>query len=267
MTTFKQVLVVIVMVIAVIGMAACLAGIIGGWVINAPLTHDATVALTGLSKTLEVANSAVTDASAGLGAARSLASQALGITTGAGDTLDQSKVNELATLVQGKLAAAVSTLTNAGRTIVGTVQAINDMVATLNRIPGVQISPLDSTEIEKVTGLITDVSGALDQVVGAIEQVRSGVANALTNLKQAVIGLDDRLRGLEALLDGIQPRIGKALDSVNALIPRVAGLIDTLSVVLTVVLLWLGFAQFGLFMWMRSLFRGLRTTGIGAKSE
>jgi hypothetical protein len=255
MATFKKVLVVIVMIIAVIGMASCLAGIIGGWVVNTPLTRDAVAILTGLSKSLEVVDTAITDAGNGLDAARGVVSQVRGITDATGDTLDQSRVAELATLAQGKLTDAVATLQRANRTIVGTVQAVSDMITTLNRIPGVSIKPLDSAEIDKVSGAITEISNTLGQVVSAIESARSGVADALARLREAVGNLDARLSGLEAAVAKIQSQIRGAQAAVDALIVRVPALIDSLSVSITVLLLWLGFAQFGLFMWMRSIYR------------
>jgi hypothetical protein len=255
--TFKKVLVIIVMVIAVIGMAACLAGIIGGWVINAPLTRDAVAIVTGLSKTLQVVDSAITDAGDGLGAARGVVVQVQGITAAAGDKLDQSGLDRLATLTGGKLADAVATLERANRTIVGTVESINGLVTTINRVPGVHIQPLDSIEIDKVTGLITDISKTVSQVVSAVEAARSGVVDALAKVKAAVGNLESRLAGLAVAVGQIQPKIKGALASVNDLIPRVPGLVDTLSIVLTVLLLWLGFAQFGLLIWMRSIHRAL----------
>jgi hypothetical protein len=257
MATFKKVLVIIVMVIAVIGMAACLAGIIGGWVINTPLTRDAVAMLTGLSGTLGVADSALTDASDGLQSARGLVSQVRGITDATGDTLDQSKVAELATVAQGRLTDAVATLQRANRTIVGTVQAVNDVITTLNRVPGVNIKPLDSAEIDKVSSTITDISNALGQVVSAIESARSGVADALGRLREAVGNLDSRLAGLEAAVAKIQSQVRGAQGAVTALIARVPALIDSLTLAITVLLLWFGFAQFGLFMWMRSVHRRL----------
>jgi hypothetical protein len=257
MAMVKKVFVIIVMVIALIGMAACLAGIIAGWVINAPITRDAVAIVTGLSKTLQVVDSAMTEAGDGLAVARGLVGQVQGITAAAGDKLDQSKVNELAALTGDKLAGAVATLEGANRTIVGTVETINGMITTLNRIPGVHIQPLDSAEIDKVTGLISEISNTLKQVVSAVEAARSGVVDALTKVKAAVGNLDGRLAELAAAVGQIQPKIRAALASVNALIPRVPGFIDLLSVVLTVLLLWLGFAQFGLFMWMRSIHRAL----------
>lgn len=257
MVTFKKILVIVVMVAAVIGMVACLAGIVGGWVANGPLTREAVAVFTGLSKGLQVADTALTQASDSLDVARGLVGQVQGITSATGDSLDQSKINELATLAQGKLSDAVATLERAYQTIVGTVGAISDLVTTLNRIPGVRIEPLDPTAVDKLTGMIGDAAKALDQVVGAIEAARSGVVDALVRLREAVAALDSRLQGLETALAQIQPQVRKALGSVNALILQVPAIIDTLSVVLTVLLIWLGFAQYGLFIWMRSIYKRL----------
>jgi hypothetical protein len=257
MTKFKKVVAIIVMALAVIGMILCLAGIIGGWVINAPLTRDVVALLTGVSKTLQVADSALTDASDGVAIARGVVGQVQSITASGGGQLEGSKVDQLATLVQGKLSDAVATIERAYRTIVGTVEAVNGVIATVNRFPGVQIKPLDTVEIDKLTGLITDISGTLKQVVGGIEAVRSGVGNAVATLTEAVDRLDNRLGGLLGAIGQIQAKIREALASVNAVIVRLPGLIDLLSVALTVLLLWLGFAQLGLFMWMRSIHKSL----------
>ena len=257
MTTFKKVVAIIVMVFAVIGMAACIAGVIGSWAINEPLTRDAVMLLTGVSKTLQVADSALTDANDGVVIARGVVGQVQGITASAGDQLEASKVDQLATLVQGKLTDAVATLERAYRTIVGTADAINGVVATVNRVPGVRITPLDTAEIDKLTGLITDISGTLKQVVGGIEAVRSGVSDAVATLREAVDRLDNRLSGLVGVIEQIQPKIREAQESVDGLILRAPGLIDLFSIILTALLLWLGFAQFGLFMWMRSIHKSL----------
>jgi hypothetical protein len=81
------------------------------------------------------------------------------------------------------------------------------------------------------------------------------VADALARLREAVGNLDARLAGLEAAVAKIQSQIRGAQAAVDALIVRVPSLIDGLSVAITVLLLWLGFTQFGLFMWMRSIYR------------
>jgi hypothetical protein len=257
MTTFKKVVAIIVMTLAVTGMVACVAGIIGGWVINAPLTRDVVALLTGVSKTLQVADSALTDANDSVVTARGVVGQILSITGSAGGQLEGSKVDQLATLAQGKLTDTVAMLERTLRTIVDTVDVINGVIATVNRFPGVQIEPLDSVEIGQLTGLITGISVTLKQVVGGIEAVRSGVSNAVATLEDAVDRLDNRLGGLVGAIGQIQPKIRAAQASVNALIARMPGLIDQLSVVLTVLLLWLGFAQFGLLMWMHSIHRSL----------
>jgi hypothetical protein len=256
MATVKKVVIIVVMVVAIIGMAACAAGIIGGWVINAPLTQDAVALLAGLSKGLQAADAALSEASDSLGVARGLVAQVQGITGAAGDSLDQTGTAELADLAQGKLSDAVATLERARQTIIGTVETINGLVATLNRLPGVRIEPLDSALVDRLAGLIGDAVQALDQVVGAIETARPGVVEALTRLREAVLVLDNRLKGLETALAQIQPQVRQTLGSVNSLILRVPAIVDAVSIVLTVLLLWLGFAQFGLFMWMRSIYRG-----------
>ena len=175
--------------------------------------------------------------------------------------LTHMSVDELAALAQGKLTDAVTTLQRAKQTIVGTAQAINDMITALNRIPGVDIKPLDSAEIDKVSGTITEISDALAQVVDAIESVRAGVVDAVARLREAVGNLDGRLAALEAVMTQVQSQIQGAQVAVTALIFRVPALIDTLTLAITVLLLWFGFAQFGLFMWMRSIYRTTQRNG------
>ena len=245
MSTFKKVLAVIVIVIAALGILLDAAGIILAWSVNTPMTN----AIVGPLTQIQNANSQLSE----------LVDQGNGLT---GDVLDQlNQVQASASQMQANfetgtpLLDLVSNLTGVDlntkleqayttlSAIQGGVNSLNASIQTFDALPFVNIPRLaEGTQ---------EIDALLEQLVNGIDSLRQQATALKEQASQQFIqpvldtigGIIATFTNLQSRLQQIQARMAAADTALSNLIARIPGIIDLLSIGLTVELLWLILAQ------------------------
>jgi hypothetical protein len=245
MSTFKKVLAVIVIVIAALGILLDAAGIILAWSVNTPMTN----AIVGPLTQIQNANRQLSE----------LVDQGNGLT---GDVLDQlNQVQASASQMQANfetgtpLLDLVSNLTGVDlntkleqayttlSAIQGGVNSLNASIQTFDALPFVNIPRLaEGTQ---------EIDALLEQLVNGIDSLRQQATALKEQASQQFIqpvldtigGIIATFTNLQSRLQQIQARMAAADTALSNLIARIPGIIDLLSIGLTVELLWLILAQ------------------------
>jgi hypothetical protein len=248
MSTFKKVLAVLVIFIAALGILINAAGIILAWSVNTPVTE----AIVGPLTQIQNANRQLSE----------LVDQGGSVTSQVVDRLSQ--VQAAATQLQANfetgtpLLDLVSNLTGVDlnaklEQAYSTLAAIQDGVTSLNA--SIQtFDALPFVNIPRIAEGTQEIEALLDQLVNGIDTLRQQANSLKEQASQQLIqpvldtigGITDTFANLQSRLQQVQTQMAAADAALTNLIVRIPGMIDWLSIIITVLMLWLAFAQAGL---------------------
>jgi hypothetical protein len=148
--------------------------------------------------------------------------------------------------VGDELLPKVATAQNIAVTLRDSVVAFNVTLEAINEVPLVDV-PTISDELETVseqlTAVQTSVQETKDDLNAIKEKAISKPVSAVTNRTPKISsGLDKA----QTAVIHTQAQIADNLSIIAATKARIPGVIDLISVAITLVLLWLAFAQLGL---------------------
>ena len=228
------------LLVAGFGLLLCLAGVIGVWVFNTPVTDTVTSTLSAANGYVELA-----------GTTTGLASDQVQTIRQQMDSLQSQVVDASAReKIQREIVPVVVRLRNTFVTLRTAAVTLNRSLESANRIPGVDLPTF------------TDELQAADQVLDQVNSELTATAAELSNgsvdgskVAAAYASTSDKLASLQAMLDrwtGQVTRVGQALVAAEAAAPR---LIDWTSLVLSVLFLLFGAGQVCLIARAIRLFR------------
>lgn len=259
MTTLKRILSILAIVLAVVGLVACAVGIYYSWALNTPLTDSLTRALTAADTVLTQADTAVTRVNSGITTARSATSTIQGAVQAAGDTIVNTDLafTVLERTVGDTLFPVVVEISETAHAVAGTLIGINDTLEAANRLPFVEVPTL-TAQLDVATAELAEARARVDEVRTEVQTLKAEtVARPVTAITSRTEPLLERLDAAQATLSDTQASLNATLSGVRDLNARLPGLLDSLSVVLTLVLLWLLIAQVIVIDWAWHKFRAL----------
>jgi hypothetical protein len=245
MPTWKRVLAVIGAVLATVGIIVGLLVIWFSWAYNTPVTES-------LVRYTEGAEQLQTAAEGGL----MRVDNGLNIALGAVRTVDDAVRSAGQTIVDTNLAFVVlertvgdtlfprllavrETLTSA----VDTIVAFNETLEAANRLPFVEVPTL-TTELQTAADRIDAARTRVEEIRTTIREIKE------QKVARPVAFFTDRTGPLIENLEATQTTVADALTSIRTILPQLAALrerlprlIDTISIGLTLVSLWLIAAQ------------------------
>lgn len=245
MQTFKTILAVIVVMLGVTGIILCGVGIWYSWSLNTPLTEGLTETLTTAESILTRADEGVERINSGIGVARQATSTIQGAVLAAGDTIVNTDIafTVLERTVGDTLFPVIVEAAESSRAIAGTIIGINDALESANRLPFVEVPTL-SDELNVVAAELTAARERVDEIRGEIQTAKeTAVGRPVSAVTSRTEPLLERLDVAQATLREVNSRIDRTLAGLGLLRGRLPGLLDALSVVLTLVFLWLILAQ------------------------
>ncbi|MGE5378483.1 MAG: hypothetical protein ACM3XO_25770 [Bacteroidota bacterium] len=249
MSTFKRILAWIVIIISVLGILVCSLAIAGSWMIKDSLTQEilgllskADTALARVEETLTLADAQLKDASSAVATIQEAASKL-------GDRIEKNSpvLDRISQILKDELGPAVTKIQDAFLKLEERIQTVNNAIEVVNRLPGIQLSPLDfqlEGPRERV-GLVAD----------AVQQLQQSVADFRAGIVQSLAPFMERLDRIAGFINRLDEDVNTYLTQVNKLQTALAGvtvnipsLIERVTLVLSFIFLWLILAQIALFL-------------------
>jgi len=243
---FKRILLYAAIVISIIFLLLGLAGIIGGWVINKPVTETLQTVLTSF----ETALTRVEEVSVNAGAALSETSTALGnadqrVQEAGEELADTNLILEVVSLIVGE---EIEPNTDRARdsfvSIYDTVVAIEEAIAAINAIPFLNIEIPGSEEIASIRTGMEEIAVGVAELKDEIQQKREDRADNVVEAISAPINrLNIRVDEMSAKISDIETRLGLAIDRAEQVNSKIPLWIDIVSILNTLLFAWFIFSQ------------------------
>ncbi len=248
MEIVKRVLAVIAIVISVVFIIACLGGIYFSWSINTSLTNTFTGILTGVERVLTVADGGLERVNTRLAEAQSNVDTIEENVETAGDTLSETSiVYEIIDRTVGEeLFPKIETARESLGAIAGSLVAFNETLEAANEIPFVEVPTL-TTELETASERMATIQSDVEETRAELRSIREeAISKPVTAITMRTTRISDGLETAQMNLTGSQNNIDEKLERVGNIKSRVPGVFDLISIIFTLVFLWIGLGQAGL---------------------
>ena len=261
MKLWKRILAVAVMVLAVLMVLLFLAGIVGTWVANKAVTDAAVQVLTGVDTVLGRTEQALTRLDTGLGTARDRVTAFDESVAAAGENFAENPV--ILTAISEKLdlgiGPAVDEVGGSVQTIRETALAAQNVVQTLDALPFISIggSVAEEGRLQRLSDGVANLKEGIQAIRDGVREAKAGKSTAVVwALGKATSRLDAGLENIETTVSGYSAQVAALRVRVSELKLAVTFWLDVAAVVISLVLLWLIFAQLVTFVFGLSLFKG-----------
>ncbi len=226
-TVFKRIAGVIGLVLGAIGVLLTVAVIVALWFINTPATESAVRFLQAIEAALEMADAGLDQADGNLEAVR----ERLGAAAEAFPAEELLQyINDAQSIVD-----AAQTTANTASSVAGFASAIPFAG------PGGGGGSGSTPTLDQASATLEEISARLDAIESdIIQRQESGEGGALLAQAEAEVAQ------LQEMIQNVDRSVEEANSAVIQLQQELPGWIDTMSIVLTILLLWLGLAQFSL---------------------
>jgi methyl-accepting chemotaxis protein len=246
------------LVLSVIFFLVSVGGLIGIWYYNQPLTERSMTLIQTTSDDLEGAAAAIELSRAELISTQAQLDllQAILETLGINAEEDLNRLAEIVSRVEDTLtpvldsvAGGINMLREALLNILDTLERINELPLVNIEIPGIE-------EIEQGAEQLGNLQNQIEEGAGKIEQLSQTTQDTVDSLTTGFNQLEISINNLLGILDEYAEKIEDAQEQLSYLEDNLPRWIDYTSVILTVILVWLGISQVGLFILGWSYYKG-----------
>ncbi len=248
MDLLKRILAIAVIVISVVGILICTGAIIGSWAINTPITNAITQTLTGVERVLTTAETTLGHLDDRLGDIEADVVAFENEVFNASDTIIAEGVIPLViqNTVGDKIAPKIESARATTGAIVNSVVALNDTLVAANEIPFVDVPTLD-TQLDTLNTRVGEVEQSVADTRAEMLALRENrVSQPVDRITTLTGNTTDRLNAAQTSVSTAETEIGTFAQQISAVNARVPGILDLISIAVTLVFLWLVFAQVGL---------------------
>jgi uncharacterized phage infection (PIP) family protein YhgE len=140
-----------------------------------------------------------------------------------------------------------------------TILVAQNTVQTLNALPFVSIggSVADDGKLQTLSDALTSLTDGVREIRDGARAARTeAITGVVTTLDQGTSRLDADLETIETAVSGAEARVSALRREVSDLRSRLTFWLDAASVMITLVLLWLIFAQVVTFVFGLSIYKG-----------
>lgn len=256
--TIKRILYIIVMSLAVITLVLSLAGVIGAWVLRSEL-HQTLDVVANLSVTaLQRARNGVAKIDPPLAKALTVVQDTEAKVRASGQTLKDTNliIAGAEKLLDQDLSKEVNTLTTTLQSATEMLQAADDTLNALNRLPFVNG---ETGALGQARQLVADLQ-AIEQTVRdtwqALQTKKTDtIQNVVDTLTAPLIRLNTLLTTVSGHSQNIQGRLALAELRMPALVDQAKLIITIVVIVITLALLWAMFSQVIVFKYALERYR------------
>jgi methyl-accepting chemotaxis protein len=257
-STIKSILGLVLLVMSVIFFLVSLGGLIGIWVYNQPLTERVMTLVQTTSQDLEGAAAAIELSQAELISAKAQLGllQAIMETLGLNAEEDLNRLADIVGQVEDTLSPVLDRLSSGIGTLREALLNIKDTLERINELPLVNIEIPGIEEIEQGAGQLQDLQNQIEEGGGKIEQLSQTPQDTVDSLVTGFTRLETSMDSLMETLDEYAEKIEATQEQLSYLEQNLPRWIDYTSAALTVILVWLGISQVGLFVLGWSYYKG-----------
>ena len=244
--TFQRILLWAAIVIGSIFSLLGLAGVIGVWAVNTPVTETILAILTPIDNTLQRLETVTGEAGAALAEVSTSLEDADQRVQDLGAGLAETNlvVEALNRILDADVEQKVSQARQGVRSIYDTVVAVEETIAAINAIPFLNVEVPGSTEINDIRTGMEEMAVSAAELREESQQRREDRAENFVEAISAPINrLNDRVDEMQTRITGTEERLGLAVERVDDLQDRVPRWIDIASIIATLLLAWLMFSQ------------------------
>ncbi len=256
--TVKRIGGLILLILSVIFFLISLGGLIGIWVYNQPLTERGLTTIETISVDLEGAAEAIELSKAELISAQAQIDllQAILETLGVNAAEDLNRLADIVGKVEDTLTPVLDRVSSGISTLRDSLLAIKDTLETINELPLINIQVPGIETIEEGANQLGSLQNQIEEGGGKIEQLSQTTQDTIDSLVTGFAELEGSIEILLDTLEVYESKIETAQGQLQYLEENLPTWIDLASISLTVILVWLGISQVGLFFLAWSLFKG-----------
>ena len=257
-STIKPILGMVLLVLSVIFFLVSLGGLVGIWVYNQPLTERAMTLIQTTSQDLEGAAAAIELSRAELISAQAQLDllQAIMETLGINAEEDLNRLADIVGRVEDTLSPVLDNVSGAIGTLRDSLLSIKDTLERINELPLVNIEIPGIDSIEQGAGQLQGLQNQIEEGGGKIEQLSQTTQDTVDSLVTGFARLETSIVSLMDTLDEYAEKIEATQDQLGYLEKNLPRWIDYTAALLTVILVWLGISQVGLFVLGWSYYTG-----------
>ncbi len=235
-------------VVGAVGLALLLVATLAVWAVNEPVTDLLTTTIATVVTPLERAEAVLQEVNTTLdsaqGAVRQL--QDTVATIGVNLKADSVVLRALGSLVSEDLKPSVDRALPALERVRSTLATIEGVLTGLDRLPFVTL-PDWVQDVSAAIDELGRVGQQIQETVTALDALRTGaIDKAVTSVTEKATALEGRLANVQARTQAAQATVTNLVTTLRGWESRLPGLIDLISVLLTLWVLLMAFGQWAL---------------------
>ncbi len=258
-SSIKRIFTLAVIVLSCIFFVLSLAGVISIWVYNQPLTERALTAIETTSADLDGAAEAIEVSQTELISLQAQIDllQAILETLGINAAEDLNRLGDIVSKVEDTLMPVINNVSGGISTLRDALLSIKDTIELVNELPLVNIQIPGIEAIEEGANQLDNLGTQIEEGGGKIEQLSQTTQDTVDSLTTGFASLETSIASLLQTLDEYEEKIISTQEQLDYLDANLPMWIDLASALLTVILVWLGISQIGLFILAWSLYKGI----------
>jgi hypothetical protein len=255
----KRIIALVIIVLSCIFFVLSLAGIISIWVYNQPLTERALTAIESTSTDLEVAARAIEMSKSELVSAQAQIDllQSILETLGVNAAEDLNRLADIVSTVENTLMPVIDSVSGGINTLRDALLSIKDTIEMVNELPLVEIQVPGMETIEEGANQLDNLGTQIEEGGGKVEQLSQTTQDTIDSLTTGFVSLESSIESLLKTLEEYEQKISATQEQLDYLETNLPMWVDLAAGLLTVILVWLGASQVGLFILAWSLYQGI----------
>lgn len=256
-TKIKPILGLALLVLSVIFFLVSLGGLVSIWVYNQPLTERALTLIETTSQDLEGAALAIELSRTELISAQAQLDllQAILETLGINAEEDLNRLADIVGRVEDTLSPVLDRVSGGIGALRESLLTIRDTLERINELPLVNIEIPGIEGIEQGAEQLQNLQNQIEEGGGKIEQLAQTTQDTVDSLSTGFARLETTINSLLVTLDEYAEKIEATQDQLAYLEDNLPKWIDYSAAILTVILVWLGISQVGLFILGWSIYK------------
>lgn len=243
---FQRILLWAAIVISAIFLLLGLAGIVGVWAANTPVTNTVLAILEPIDNGLQRLETATIEAGAALDEVLMSLDDADQRVQELGAGLAETNLvaEALARILDVDVGQKVGTARENIRSIYNTVVAVEEAVNAINAMPFVRVEVPGSTEMASIRTGMEEMATSAAELRQETQQRREERAENLVNAIATPLNrLSDRVEEMRSRIANTEERLGLTIERFDDIQSKVPLWIDIVSIVNTLLFAWLMFSQ------------------------
>jgi hypothetical protein len=257
MRTINRIIAWLIIVAVVVGILLGVLAIAGSWVVNVRVTGEILQVLDRIQSGLSVLENSLLRLDTTVSSSRELVQTITSAASQLGENFEAgSPILDLLTKsVNEDLVSKINSVRETAIALRDSVAAFNATLVAINAIPGIEVPTL-TDELQKVSDRLADLALFVQELRSLVAQVKSGVVDTLvTPITQLAARIEDELAAVQSVLQGFIGQVDAVQGAIATVQSRVPVWIDILTVIVSLVLLWMILAQLALLAVARGYLR------------